>query len=143
MNIPTAFEIGKTASITKKITLQDVESFATVSGDDQPVHTSPEYALNTRFGGQIAHGTILVGLVSAVLGNVMAGPDYTVIFLEQSCKWIKPVRLNDIITAECLVTSIRPGKPIVNLSCFCTNQDQVKVMEGTATVYIDAYPYKS
>ena len=85
MNIPTAFEIGKTASITKKITLQDVESFATVSGDDQPVHTSPEYALNTRFGGQIAHGTILVGLVSAVLGNVMAGPDYTVIFLEQSC----------------------------------------------------------
>ena len=142
MKIPMAFEVGKTASITKKITLEDIESFAKISGDDQPVHLSADYASNTRFGGQIAHGTILVGLISAILGNVMAGDDYTVIFLGQSCKWISPVKLNDSVTAECLVTKVRNDKPIVSLSCICTNQDQVKVMEGTATVYIDAYPYK-
>jgi acyl dehydratase len=142
MNIPTAFEVGSSASITKTITLEDVESFAKISGDDQPVHVSPDYASNTRFGGQIAHGTILIGLISAILGNVMAGNDYTVIFLGQSCKWISPVKLNDTITAECVVTRVRSDKPIVNLDCICTNQDQIKVMEGTATVYIDAYPYK-
>ncbi|PZC44063.1 MAG: 3-hydroxybutyryl-CoA dehydratase [Chloroflexi bacterium] len=142
MNIPTAFEVGAAASITKTITLEDVESFAKISGDDQPVHISPDYASNTRFGGQIAHGTILIGLISAILGNVMAGNDYTVIFLGQSCKWISPVKLNDTITAECVVTKVRSDKPIVNLDCICTNQDQIKVMEGTATVYIDAYPYK-
>jgi len=143
MNIPTAFEAGKKGSITKTITLEDVESFAKISGDDQPVHISPDYASNTRFGGQIVHGAILIGLISAILGNVMAGDDYTVIFLGQSCKWNSPVNLNDTITAECVVTNVRSDKPIVSLDCICTNQDQVQVMEGTATVYIDAYPYKS
>lgn len=142
MNVPTTFEVGNKASIKKTITLEDVQSFAKISGDDQPVHVSADYASNTRFGGQIAHGTILVGLISAILGNVMAGDDYTVIFLGQSCKWISPVKLNDTITAECVVTKIRSDKPIVSLDCICTNQNQIKVMEGTATVYIDAYPYK-
>ena len=143
MKIPSAFEVGNSASITKTIRLEDVESFAKISGDDQPVHVSADYASNTRFGGQIAHGTILVGLISAILGNVMAGDDYTVIFLGQSCKWISPVKLNDTITAECVVTKVRTDKPVVSLSCICRNQDKAKVMEGTATVYIDAYPYKS
>ena len=66
MNIPTAFEAGKKGSITKTITLEDVESFAKISGDDQPVHISPDYASNTRFGGQIVHGAILIGLISAI-----------------------------------------------------------------------------
>ena len=71
----------------------------------------------------------------------MAGPDYTVVFLGQTSKFVLPVFFGDTVTAECEVTHLRTDKPIVTLSCKCTNQKGEEVLTGDATILVDTYPY--
>ena len=134
------FSPGQQASSVKQITESDVVAFANLTGDTQSIHMDPKYGLKTRFGKQIAHGTILIGLISAVLGKEMGHPEYTVIFLGTKVNFTNPVFLGDEIEATCTVKTIRPDKPIVTLDCTCINQSGKEVMNGEAVVYIDPYP---
>ena len=49
-------KVGDTYSFSKKVSNEDVFSFAEVSGDKNPLHLDDEYAKNTMFKGRIAHG---------------------------------------------------------------------------------------
>lgn len=141
IEMPEALRLGAKSSFAKTITDRDVVDFARLSGDDQAVHLDSEHAANTRFERRIVHGAILVGMVSAVLGHVMAGPDYTVIFLGQTCSFKKPAYIGDTVTVECEVIKVREDKPVVTMSCTATNEDGVDLMTGEATAFIDPYPY--
>jgi len=65
---------GAGASITKKISAEDVETFANLTGDKNPVHLDEAYARSTRFGKRIAHGMLGASLISTVLGMYLPGP---------------------------------------------------------------------
>ncbi len=138
--IPSNFTLGSSASVTRTITDEIVREFAVLSGDTQPLHLEDDYAAQTRFGKRIAHGALLVGMVSAVLGVKMAGQDATIIFLGLTTNFVNPVYIADEITATCTVTSVRDDKPIVKLGVSCTNQSDAEVMNGEAVVYIDPHP---
>ncbi len=139
-NIPSKFNLGASASITRIITDETVREFATLSGDTQPLHLDDAYASKTRFEKRIAHGALLVGMVSAVLGVKMAGQEATIIFLGLTTNFTNPVYIGDQITATCTVSSVREDKPIVKLAVSCTNQTDTEVMNGEAAVYIDPHP---
>ncbi len=139
-NVPSNFRVGSIASVSRVITDETVREFAELSGDTQPLHLDDGYAAGTRFGQRIAHGALLVGMVSAVLGVEMAGADSTIIFLGLEVNFVAPVHIGDKVTATCEVSSVRDDKPIVKLSVTCTNQAGNEVMNGTAAVYIDPYP---
>ena len=140
--VPNNFRAGSTASVTRLITDETVREFAELSGDTQPLHLDDEYASETRFGQRIAHGALLVGMVSAVLGVKMAGKNATIIFLGLTVNFVAPVHIGDEITANCEVTSVREDKPIVKLAVVCKNQQDAEVMTGEAAVYIDPHPVK-
>jgi hypothetical protein len=63
------FTAGQGATPTKIITDEDIKTFGRISGDDNPVHVDDDYAKGTMFGGRIAHGMLVAGLISAVLGT--------------------------------------------------------------------------
>ena len=138
--IPSNFRVGSTASVKGLITDAIVREFAELSGDTQPLHLDDDYASKTRFGQRIAHGALMVGMVSAVLGVEMAGQHATIIFLGLSVNFIAPVHIGDEVTASCEVMDVREDKPIVKLSITCTNQTGDEVMTGDAAVYIDPHP---
>ena len=50
--------VGMSASYERVITNKDIEEFAEVSGDHNPVHLDDAYAKTTRFKGRIAHGLV-------------------------------------------------------------------------------------
>ena len=137
---PSNFQIGSKASVSRIIDDQTVRDFAVLSGDTQPLHLDDGYAGDTRFGQRIAHGALLIGMVSAVLGVEMAGQDATIIFLGMNANFTNPVYIGDTVTAQCEVVNVREDKPIVNLAVSCTNQDRTEVMNGEAVVYIDPHP---
>ena len=139
-DVPSNFRVGSKASVSRVITDETVREFAELSGDTQPLHLDDGYAAGTRFGQRIAHGALLVGMVSAVLGVEMAGADSTIIFLGLEVNFVAPVHIGDEVTASCEVASVRDDKPIVKLSVTCTNQAGNEVMNGTAAVYIDPHP---
>jgi 3-hydroxybutyryl-CoA dehydratase len=96
--------VGDSASFTKTVTLEEIEAFARISGDDNPAHVDDEWAAASMFGGRVAHGVLTAGLISAVLGTRLPGPG--TIYLSQTLKWLAPVRPGDELTATATVKEI-------------------------------------
>ncbi len=125
-------EVGMKASRTKTITAEDVELFARISGDTNPVHLDETYAATTQFGKRIAHGLISAGLISATLANDLPGPGS--IYLSQSLSFKAPVYLNDTITATIELTAYRESRRIATFKTTCHNQEGKLILEGEAVV---------
>jgi 3-hydroxybutyryl-CoA dehydratase len=128
--------VGQSAALSKTITETDIEQFAAVSLDRNPVHFDEAYAKTTRFGGRIAHGMIAAGLISAVLGTKLPGEGS--IYLGQTLQFRAPVRIGDTITATVTVVSVREDKPIATLETVCTLDDGTVVVKGEATILLSA-----
>lgn len=124
-------EIGMFRYIRKEVTDEDIEMFATISTDRNPVHLDDDYAQDTIFQGRIAHGMLTAGLISAVIGEQL--PGHGTVYLGQSLKFLRPVRPGDVVYAEVKVTDIDPGKRIVKMDCNCSVEGK-KVLVGEATV---------
>ena len=129
-------DVGYKTTHVKTISEKDIELFAEVSGDYNPVHMDEEYAKKTLFGGRIAHGVIPIGLLSAA-GSKLPG---LVILLSHSSRFLKPVRIGDTITAIAEVIEARKDKGIVTLKNTCVNQNGETVVEGETTVRLFEAP---
>ncbi|MGL4687461.1 MAG: MaoC family dehydratase [Fusobacteriaceae bacterium] len=125
-------KIGMSDSITKTITPRDVDLFAEISMDRNPVHLDEEYASKTMFKKRIAHGILVTGLISAVLGTKLPGEG--AIYMGQEIKFMAPVFLGDTITAKVEVIELISEKNRVVVSTTCTNQDGKVVISGKATL---------
>jgi len=125
-------KMGQSASYTKTITETDVKLFAELSGDSNPVHLDDDFAKNTIFKGRIAHGMLCGSLISTVLGMYLPGPGS--IYLKQELKFMAPVYFGDTLTATCSVKEKVVEKNRVILDCKVTNQNDVVVISGEATI---------
>ena len=125
-------KLGDSAEITKTIEQADVDAFADLTGDHNPVHVDEEFAKTTRFGRRIAHGMLTASLISSVLANKLPGEGS--VYLGQTLKFVAPVFPGDTITARVTVKEIREDKPIVKLETVCRNQRDEIVIRGEATV---------
>ncbi|WP_134725957.1 MaoC family dehydratase [Paracoccus luteus] len=124
-------EIGMMRSLQKRITDQDIELFAQVSTDRNPVHLDDDYARDTIFEGRIAHGMLTAGLVSAVIGEQL--PGHGTVYLGQTLKFMAPVRPGDLVRVEVTVESIDHARRRVTLATRCLVGDTV-VLKGEAVV---------
>jgi 3-hydroxybutyryl-CoA dehydratase len=121
-------DIGYKTVHVKTVTEADIALFAEVSGDFNPLHMSEEYASKTFFGGRIAHGALTQALLSAAMAKLPG----LVVFLSQSIRFLKPVKIGDTITATAEVIKTHPDKGIVTLKNACINQEGETVAEGEA-----------
>jgi 3-hydroxybutyryl-CoA dehydratase len=83
---------------------EQLEQFALATGDRNPIHFDDDYAAETRFGGRIAHGMLVGGLISALLADELPGPG--TIYLGQELRFRAPVRPGDQVRCEVEVTEI-------------------------------------
>ena len=124
-------EVGMMRSLRKVVTDQDIEMFAEVSTDRNPVHLDDSYAQDTIFEDRIAHGMLTAGLISAVIGEQL--PGHGTVYLAQSLRFLAPVRPGDTVTAEVEVTEIDYKKRKVTLDTRCLVGGK-KVLTGEAVV---------
>ncbi len=129
-------DVGFKTTHTKTITEADIVLFAGVSGDFNPIHMCQDYAEKTFFGGRIAHGVIALGLLSAAMTKF---PGLT-IFLSQSVRFLKPVRIGDTLTAIAEAVATRQDKGVVTLKNTCVNQNGETVVEGEAAIRLFEEP---
>lgn len=128
------FKIGDSASLSKTISEGDVQAFADVTGDHNPIHLDEQFAKHSRFGRRIAHGMLGASLISSAIANELPGAGS--IYLSQTLRFVSPVYLGDTITAHITITAMREDKPIVTLETICENQNHEAVIKGEATVLI-------
>ena len=125
--------VGMQDSLSHTVTREDVERFADVTGDRNPIHLDDDFARGSKFGKTIAHGMFGAGLISAVLGTKLPGPGN--MYMEQTLRFLKPVFIGDTVTAAVKITDLFPEKYRVRLSTVCANQDDAVVIEGEALLY--------
>lgn len=123
--------VGDKGTFTKTISEKDVFQFADISGDYNPLHIDEEYAKKSRFGHRIAHGILMAGIISTVLGSDI--PGVGTIFVELQIRFLKPVYLGDTVTATATVMEIiNPRR--VRLMVACLNDKGEDVALGNAVV---------
>ncbi len=126
-------EIGMQAFYSHTVTDADVKAYAGLSGDNNPVHMSDEYAEKSRFKARIAHGLYSAGFFSALFGARLPGPGC--VYLSQNLRFKKPVYLGDTVLAEICVSEINVAKKTVTFKTLCSVKGVV-VIEGEAGIYI-------
>jgi len=129
-------KVGDTAEFEKTVTTEDIALFAQVSGDTNSLHRDATYAARTRFGEPIAHGMLSAGFISAALGTKLA-PGCCVVYLSQSLRFLRPVKIGDTVKAVAEVKSLDAEKRIVTLETNCYNQAGDAVIKGEAAVLLD------
>ncbi len=122
--------IGESAQLSRTIMEKDVEEFARVTGDTNPLHLDETYAQKTIFKGRIAHGLLSMGLFSTILGNIL--PGYGTVYLSHEIKFLAPVRIGDTITARVEVVELNVEKNRAKFKTTCINQEGKIVVDGFA-----------
>jgi 3-hydroxybutyryl-CoA dehydratase len=123
-------KVGDVAEFSKTISESDIYLYAGVTGDFNPAHINEAYASKTFFKTRIAHGMLMAGFISAILGTQLPGPG--AIYIRQELNFLAPVRVGDTITARAEVIEIIAEKNRVRLKTTCVNQDGTLVLEGEA-----------
>jgi len=126
----SSFQVGDIKSITVQVTDKMVRQFAEMSGDFNPVHMDEEHAKHTRFGRRIAHGMISGALISRALAMEL-GPGG--IYLSQTLKFLQPIFIDDTVTVQLLVKTIR-DKGIVMIETTVTKQTGELAVKGDAMI---------
>jgi 3-hydroxybutyryl-CoA dehydratase len=125
--------VGMSAIYEHIVTVADIEAFASVSGDHNPVHLDENYAKTTRFKGRIAHGMLGASYISTAIASRLPGPGS--IYLGQTLSFRAPVRPGDKVEARVTVAEILHDKGRVVLKTQCRVGDTV-VIDGEATVLV-------
>jgi 3-hydroxybutyryl-CoA dehydratase len=98
MHTYDSIQVGDTFTLSRFISAEDVQAFADVTGDDNPLHVDEEYAKGTRFGHTVVHGVLLLGIISKVLGRDY--PGHGSIAVSISAKFLRPVPVGSEIQIE-------------------------------------------
>ena len=126
-------KVGARATWTRNVTPEDLELYARITGDRNPLHFDEQFASSTRFGGLIAQGGVTAGLFNALVAMELPGAGS--VFLHQEWDYLAPVFVGDTVTAEAEVIEARDDKPITRLRCVARNQDGAEVLKGECLVY--------
>ncbi|MNE59413.1 Acyl dehydratase [Pseudomonas linyingensis] len=131
-NTPYAeLQVGQKAAYQRTVEERDIQLFAEVSGDRNPVHLDAEYAATTQFKERIAHGMLTGALISAAIACTLPGPG--TIYLGQNLRFTRPVKLGDALTVELEVLEKLP-KNRVRIATRVLNQQGKSVVDGEAEV---------
>jgi 3-hydroxybutyryl-CoA dehydratase len=123
--------VGQRSERTRTVTETDIAGFAEITGDCNPVHLDQAYAETTPFGSRVAHGMLSAGYISAVIGTQLPGPG--AIYLSQTLRFRRPVRIGDEVVARVEVVAIHARRARVTLTTACVVNGEV-VVDGEAEI---------
>ena len=124
---------GATATRSRTFTAEDVELFARITGDRNPLHFDAAFAARTRLGRLVVQGGLTSGLFNALVAMDLPGPGS--VFLHQEWDYPAPVYVGDTVIAEAEVIDARADKPITRLRCVARTADGTEVLRGECLVY--------
>ena len=107
--------VGDTATLTKRITCEEVQQFAQLSGDTNSIHVDKDYVKEkTKLEDCIVHGAFLNSLVSGVIGTRLPGPGTLVV--KQELNFPSPCYVGEEVTVTVKLTGLRKIQT-VDFSC--------------------------
>lgn len=141
------FAVGERfASPARTVTEADIALFAGISGDFNPLHTDEEFAKETPYGRRIAHGLLVLAMVSGLNQRLGLFDGTTIAFLGLTWNFRRPVFPGDTIRFEMEIAEKRetshPDRGILVRAYRVLNQRGELCQEGTMTVMMRRRPEK-
>ena len=130
-------EVGMEASYVRSVTASCLDTFADLTGDNNPIHLDEAFAATTIFKERIAHGMLTATYISAIFGTRLPGPG--AIYMSQSLNFRAPVRIGDEVTAKVRVAELFPEKKRALFACECSVGGKI-VLEGEALLLVPSRP---
>ena len=128
-------QLDQTDAIERKITEKDIDNFAKLTGDNNPVHTNLDFAKKTIFKQKVAHGFLSASLISTLIATKLPGPGS--IYLSQNLKFLAPVFIDDLVIVKVTVKEIDHEKKKVKLQTECFKNEK-KIISGEAIVLVNS-----
>ncbi|HEB69964.1 MAG TPA: MaoC family dehydratase [Desulfobulbus sp.] len=113
------FSIGQEFSFSVTITKSDVERFAQLSGDINPLHMDDGFAEQRGFKGRVVHGLLLSGYLSRLVG--VHFPGRHALLHGININFLSPAYVNDTVNIECIVNQISLSTRIIILKVVMKN----------------------
>ena len=129
---PYVFEdlqLGMEARLVRTVRAGEIQSFADISGDHNPVHLDAAFAATTPFKTTIAHGMLTAAYISAIFGTDLPGPGC--IYVSQTLNFRAPVRPGDEVTTLVRIVDLIGAKRRARFDCICSVNGKT-VLEGEA-----------
>ncbi len=101
-------KIGEVYRETFSFTQDEVNSFAQITGDKNPVHLDAEYAAGTVYKKPIIHGILGASVLSKALG--MEFPGEGTIYLKQEMNFKRPMYVDVLYEAIMTVKEVNKEK---------------------------------
>jgi 3-hydroxybutyryl-CoA dehydratase len=135
------FQVGQEIlTASHLVSENEVRSFAQLSGDSNPLHTDPVYASRGPFGKRIAQGLLILSILSGLAAQSGLFAESVMAFRQMTCKFRKPVYIDDTIYARIAVLTTKPvprlGGGLVDLGIKLYNQHDEIVQTGTWAIFI-------
>jgi acyl dehydratase len=127
-----AIECGDFAVLEKRISVDEIERFAQLSGDFNPLHLDATFAEQTQFAKPIAHGMLVGSYVSTLIGMRLPGPG--ALWIQQTFRWLHPIFAGDVVRVVLRVVHKSPGSRMLKVEVEASNQDGTRILEGAGLV---------
>jgi len=124
-------------SAGRTITEADIVAFAGLSGDYNQLHVDAEFAATTVHGERIAHGLLVLSILSGLSTRVslmLALGEQIVGLAGLECRWKRPAKIGDTLRVKLVVSDLRltskGDSGMVTLNRDAVNQREEVVMES-------------
>ncbi len=129
-----AMEPGQEVTVRERISAELVAATARLTGDQNPIHVDAQAALEMGQSRPMAHGVILLGMVSRLIGMELPGPGS--IWFENEVEFLAPVYPGDEVELTAQVMRVSPATSVVILELRGRKLPDVPVLRGQAKVRV-------
>jgi 3-oxoacyl-[acyl-carrier protein] reductase len=91
-------QVGQKASFSRKISKSDIETFANLTGDFNPLHIDSNFAAEFGYPAPVAHGMLSASFISTLIGTLLPGPGS--LWIGLSLEFVSPVFAGETIEIE-------------------------------------------
>lgn len=126
-------ETGQTFELEFQFSQQQVDLFAEVTGDNNPIHSDHDYAAQTVFKRPIMHGFLSASVFSRIFGTLFPGEG--TIYMSQSLNFLKPMYVDQPYKAVVTVEEVNAEKHRARISTIVHGADGEPAISGEAMVY--------
>lgn len=126
--------LGEQAKLRHRLTEQDVEAFASLTGDYNPLHMDAEYARRTSLWAPVAHGMLSASFISTLIGTLLPGGG--ALWSSQKLEFLSPARIGDVLHVNASVRQKSEATRSLVLDVVITNEDGRKLVTGESVVKV-------
>lgn len=131
--LPEQVSVGARFTTVRRFDQADFDAFASLSGDDNPIHVDPAFAAGTHFGRTVSHGMLLYGCLCAAISEHLPGARQ----LEQELMFPTGTPTGEEVEFRIDVTAVDEGGATADLDTVAVRPNGELGLQGRTRVVFD------